>query len=48
MKETKTVRMEIRLTPTEKQIIQERAKAKGITLSQMIRELCEEIFKEAK
>lgn len=40
IKETKTVKIEIRLTPNEKKLIKEYAEAHDITVSELIRNLC--------
>lgn len=44
MKETKTSKLEIRLTPTEKEKIKTYAEQHNMTVSQVIRELCQKIF----
>lgn len=43
-KETKNTKIEIRLTPTEKEAIREYAAKHQITMSEAILKLCSEIF----
>lgn len=45
MKETKTTKVEIRLTAEEKAKLRAYAEERHITMSEAIRWLCEEIFK---
>ena len=44
MKETKNVRIEIRLTPKEKELIKEYAEKHNTTISETVRDLCYKIF----
>ena len=44
MKELKNVNVVARLTPVEKEKIKSYAKKRGMTISEVIRELCYEIF----
>ena len=44
MKETKTTRLEIRLTPEEKEKIKAYAAEHNKTISAVVRELCQMIF----
>jgi hypothetical protein len=46
MNETKTVFFKIRLTPTEKRKLEEYAEEHKTTMSEAIKKLCKEIFKE--
>lgn len=46
MKEAKTAKFEIRLTPEEKESLVEYAASRGITMSEAIRNLCEKIFSQ--
>lgn len=46
MNETKSVYFKIRLTPTEKQQLEEYANNRNITMSEAIKRHCKEIFKE--
>ena len=48
MKENKTARLELRLTPKEKEKIMEYAAAMGISASEVIRDLCFKIFNGSK
>lgn len=48
LKENKTKRVTFRLTDEEKAKLYELAAKREISISQLIRELCEEIFKEEK
>lgn len=43
-KELKTTRIEIRVTPEEKELIKAYAEKRHLTISDVIRILCEEIF----
>lgn len=44
MKENKTTRLEIRLTPTEKEKIKKYAEEHNKTITQVVKELCQFIF----
>lgn len=44
MKEIKDKKIEFRLTAAEKEKIQEYAEKRDMTMSEVIRELCEKIF----
>lgn len=44
MKENKTERLEIRLTPREKEKIREYAETHNKSISQVVKELCQFIF----
>lgn len=46
MNETKNVFFKIRLTPTEKQQLEEYANNRNITMSEAIKRLCKEIFNQ--
>lgn len=46
MKETKTTKLEVRLTPEEKQKLIDYAAARKITMSEAIRQLCKKIFQQ--
>jgi len=48
MKENKTARMEIRLTPAEKEKLKQYAEKHNMTVSETIRDLCYKIFNENK
>lgn len=48
MKEIKNVRIEIRLTPTEKELIKRYAEKHNTTISETVRNLCYKIFNENK
>lgn len=48
MNETKNVFFKIRLTPTEKKLLEEYAEKHNITMSEAIKGLCEKIFKGEK
>lgn len=48
MKDGKTTRIEIRVTPREKELFKEYAEKHNLTMSEAVRMLCQEIFKEEK
>lgn len=47
MKDNKTSKIEIRLTPEEKEKLREFAEKRHTTMSEVIRQMCEKIFWEA-
>lgn len=48
MKEKRTAKLEIRLTPTEKETIKQYAEDRNTTVSEVVRQLCLQIFKEER
>lgn len=44
MKDVKNAKIEIRLTPVEKEKIKDYAKQRDMTISEVVRDLCYEIF----
>lgn len=44
MRESKTELFRIRLTPTEKKLLEEYAEKRNLSMSEAIRELCKKIF----
>ena len=44
-KDLKTTRIEVRVTPEEKELLRAYAEERHLTMSEAIRWLCEEIFK---
>ena len=44
MKENKTEIVKVRLTPEQKQQIKDYAEKYGLTMSEVVRDLCEKIF----
>ena len=48
MKEIKNKKIEFRLTEREKELIQQYADKRDMTMSEVIRELCEKIFIESE
>lgn len=43
-KETRTARLELRLTPTEKEMFKEYAESRGLSMCEAVRLLCNEVF----
>lgn len=48
MKDKKSTKIEVRLTPEEKEALQEYANERHITMSEAIRWMCESIFQKKK
>lgn len=48
MKDNKTKKIEVRLTPEEKEALKEYADERHITMSEAIRWMCESIFQNKK